>query len=409
MVSPAKALANTPPPKATSLKLNRLIRGLLALLICASPALSAAELPEDRLDLLYHAYDGGGMTIDGPSVLVRKSIKDKVSVSAHYYVDMVSSASIDVVTQGSPYSEKRVEYGLGLDYLIDRTMLSAHYTQSDEDDYQGSTFSLGASQTFFGDLTTLSLGYSQGDDTIRKNTADGGSITEDGFEEPLKRRRYNLGLSQVITGNWIVTLNAEAIIDDGFLNNPYRSVRYLTGEGTDAWQLENYPTTRNSDAFALRSTYFLPYRAALRLEARAFSDSWGIRARNLELGYIHPLRPDLTLEFRVRTYRQSSADFFEDMFAYFDATGEEFRSRHKELSRFDSHTFGLGATYDLPYRWPHIDRQTVGLYWDFILFDYHEFRNTLLTTDRGGRYQPGEEPTYSMQANVVRLFLSLFF
>lgn len=385
---------------------------LLALLLWVSPTSRAAELPEDRLDVLYHAYDGGGVTIDGPSLLVRKSVKEKVSLSAHYYVDLVSSASIDVLTQGSPYSEQRVEYGVGVDYLADRTVLSLNYTHSDEDDYEAHSVAVGVSQTFFGDLTTLSLGYSHGDDTVRKNT-DAGSIEEETFAEPLLRRRFRLGLSQVLTRNWIIAFNAEAVIDDGFLNNPYRSVRYLQADGiSEGWQPENYPTTRNSDAVSLRSLYYLPYRAALRVEARAFSDTWGIRAHNIELGYIHPLRPDLTLEFKARTYRQSSADFFQDLFPYFDASGEEFRARDKEVSRFDSYTLGLGATYDLSYAWPLTDRQSVGLYWDFIFFDYHEFRNPLLSRSEDGQtpqHRVGEEPSYSMQANVVRLFLSIFF
>jgi hypothetical protein len=32
----------------------------------------ADVLPDDRTDLLYHLYEGGGLTVQGPSVLVRK-------------------------------------------------------------------------------------------------------------------------------------------------------------------------------------------------------------------------------------------------------------------------------------------------------------------------------------------------
>src|SRR5262245_66449830 len=60
----------------------------------------AGVLPEDRADLLYFRYDGGGVTINGPSVLVRKSVGEHVSVAANYYIDMVSSAAIDVVVSG---------------------------------------------------------------------------------------------------------------------------------------------------------------------------------------------------------------------------------------------------------------------------------------------------------------------
>ena len=68
---------------------------------------SAAILPEQRADALYHSYDGGGVTVDGPSLLVRKNFKETISVSGNYYVDNISSASIDVVGSESPHGTIR--------------------------------------------------------------------------------------------------------------------------------------------------------------------------------------------------------------------------------------------------------------------------------------------------------------
>ena len=45
----------------------------------------AGVLPDDRADILYHRYDGGGITVDGPSVLVRKKFGDHFSVAYNYY------------------------------------------------------------------------------------------------------------------------------------------------------------------------------------------------------------------------------------------------------------------------------------------------------------------------------------
>ena len=71
-------------------------------------------LPEERADTMYHYYSGDNVTIDGPSLLLRKNIKETVSVFGNYYVDSISSASIDVVTTGaSPYEEERQEYTRG--------------------------------------------------------------------------------------------------------------------------------------------------------------------------------------------------------------------------------------------------------------------------------------------------------
>ena len=138
----------------------------------------AAILPEDRFDVMYHHYSGGGVTIDGPSLLFRKQVADQTSMSAHYYVDTISSASIDVVTQASPYNEERTEYGLSADFLNSKNILSLSYTSSVENDYHADTINLGLSQDFFGDLTTLSMGFSRGWDTIT-------SSVDDDFEKSL--------------------------------------------------------------------------------------------------------------------------------------------------------------------------------------------------------------------------------
>ncbi len=83
----------------------------------AAGAAQAGVLPEDRADLLYFHYDGGGVTISGPSMLVRKSIGEHVSVQANYYIDMVSSASIDVETSASPYEDERRQGSFAVDLL----------------------------------------------------------------------------------------------------------------------------------------------------------------------------------------------------------------------------------------------------------------------------------------------------
>ena len=99
-------------------------------LMAFGASLQAAVLPEDRADVMYHSYDGGDITIDGPAVLVRKGVTDDISVSAQYYVDEISSASIDVMVVASPYTEERTEYTVGADYLINKTIISAGYTNS---------------------------------------------------------------------------------------------------------------------------------------------------------------------------------------------------------------------------------------------------------------------------------------
>lgn len=357
----------------------------------------AAVLDPDRADVLYHSYEGGGMTIDGPSVMLRKKASESVAITAYYYLDSISSASVDVISTASPYSEKRHEGQIGIEYLHDKTLMSLNLRQSNEDDYLAQSFSINVSQDTFGDLTNLNLGLSYGDNEIKRNG-------DDIFEEQSEQYRIRAGINQILTRNLTASLNVEAIADSGYLNNPYRTVRYLdnsipSGVG---YQAEVYPETRNSFAAKLSASYFLPYRAALFFHYRHFNDSWEITASDVEVGYRHPIGDSLELELKVRYYQQTQAEFYSDLFPYRDA--QNYMARDKELSDFSDITYGLGITYMLPASMSFGDtRSEASLQWDYIDFQYNNFRNP---NAEGG---VGNEPFYGFSANVVRAFISVYF
>jgi hypothetical protein len=369
---------------------------LVASVAAFAPAAHAAVLPDDRADVLYHRYDGGGVTIDGPSLLVRKKFAEKYSVTANYYVDMVSSASIDVVTTASPYTEERTQVSLGADVLNGRTQYTVAFSNSDETDYTANTAAFDVSQDLFGDLTTLSFGYSRGWDEVRKRD-------DPEFSEPVDRSTWRIGLSQILTPKLMVGMNWELVSDEGFLNNPYRSVRYLDPGSVlgYAYQPEVYPNTRVSNALAVSARYFLPYRAALAGHYRWFTDTWGIDASTVTLGYTHPWGERWIFELTYRWYTQGAADFYSDLFP--NANAQNFLARDKELSTFTSNMVGLGATYELPFAMPFIKRSSVSFFFDRFQFDYDDFRDVRA----GGT--PGTEPLYGFGANVFRLFVSGWF
>lgn len=370
---------------------------LLVLALAAAPAARSGVLPDDRADALYHRYEGGGVTIDGPSLLVRKKFAEKYSVSANYYVDMVSSASIDVMTTASPYREERTQGSLAFDMLNGKTQYSVNFTNSDENDYTANTASFDVSQDMFGDLTTVSFGFSRGWDEVRKRG-------DEAFEEPIDRSTWRLGLSQIVTPKLMMGANYELVSDEGFLNNPYRSVRYVDGESATgyAWQPEAYPRTRTSSAASVNARYFLPYRAAVHGEYRWFTDTWGIDSSTVRVGYTHPWGARWIFEAGYRWYDQSAADFYSDLFPRQDA--QNFLARDKELSSFTSHMVSVGATYELPpLGWKFIQRSTVNLFYDRFRFEYDDFRDATA----GGA--AGTEPLYDFDADVIRLFFSGWF
>ncbi len=374
------------------------IRFIIVAALLIAGAAHAAILPEDRADVMYHGYDGGGLEVDGPSVLVRKGFNDQVSVWANYYVDMITSASIDVVTTASEYTEERKEKSLGVDYLRGKTFMGLSYTHSEESDYTAESVRFGISQDFFGDLTTLGVSYGVGRDEVSRNN-------DAVFSAKTDRQSFRLDLTQVITKNMIMNLNYEAVTDEGFLNNPYRQVRFLdTNEARGfGYEAEVYPRTRTSSAVALRSVYYMPYRAALKGEVRMFTDSWGIDAYNGEIGYTHPFDNGLTLEAKYRYYEQTSADFYSDLFEFSGA--QNFMARDKELASFTTHTLGAGVSYEFAPKWlPFIDKAEVSLFGDYIDFEYDDFRDVRVTTAA-----PGTEPLYGFDSWVLRAYISFWY
>ncbi len=373
-----------------------LVLGILSALLAGS--VLSAVLPEDRADVMYHRYDGGGVEVDGPSILLRKSIGESFSLSANYYVDSISSASIDVMATASPYTEERTEKTLAADYLHDKTIISASVTNSTENDFDARFFSFDISQDFFGDLTTLSMGYSKGEDTV-------GNSEDASFEEEADRQHYRLSISQILTKNMIANIAWETITDEGYLNNPYRSVRYRDS-GSYTYEPELYPGTRTSNATAIKMRYYLPYRAAVHVEFRKFSDSWDVSAQNFELGYTHPFKDRWIIDVKYRRYKQTEAEFYSDLFERSEET--RFRARDKELSDYTSDTFGVGVSYALDMgKVSFVDRGTVNLQIDRMSFDYKNFRD-VVKGEKGG-YAAGEEPLYGFSATVTRLFVSFWF
>ncbi len=370
---------------------------LLAAVLAASPSM-AGVLPEDRADVMYHLYDGGGVEIDGPSLLVRKKFAEQYAVSASYYVDMVSSASIDVITTASPYTEERTQYGLGAEYLRGKITYALAYSNSTENDYVADTATASISQDMFGDLTTVTLSFGRGWDKV---TRRGDAL----FADKLDRRTYGVDVTQIATSKLVLGLSWETVAEEGYLNNPYRQVRYVepTAGAGYLYESERYPRTRTGNAVSVRARYFLPWRAGLQFNYRFYTDTWGIRGDTAELSYTHPFGPRWTFDLRLRHHDQNAADFYADLFPR--RNFQNFLARDKELATLTSLGAGIGISYAFTVpQLKFLDKASVNFRIDRMRFDYQDFRDLRVTG-----LAPGTEPLYQFDANVFQLFFSGWF
>jgi hypothetical protein len=364
-------------------RLGGLLRALLGGLLAGGAASHAATLPGDKAEAMFHSYDGGGVQAKGPALLVRKSLADRVSLSAQYYVDAVSNASIDVITTASPFKETRTAYELGATTVVRDSTLSVSTSHSSEPDYTASALSFDAAHEVFGGMTTVSLGFTRGNDEIRQTQAPG-------WLDHALHWQYRVGVTQILSPRWLVSLNAEAISDSGYLGSPYRVARVF-----GAAVPERDPRTRTSRAIKLRSigdTSALVERSSFRAEHRFYWDTWGIRARTTELGASKYLGQRFIVDATLRLYSQGKALFYSD-----NAIAETlYVSRNRQLSQFSS--TGIGAK--LTYAWPGLpagyELKLTGAY------ERKDFRFKDFTDQRTGG-------AYSYAADVLQFYVSATF
>ena len=350
----------------------------------ASGAAQAMPLPENKAELIYHVYDGGGVQATGPALLVRKSLADKVSLSAQYYVDAVSNASIDVVTTASPFKETRTAWDVGADLAVRDSLLSLSYNSSREPDYQADTLGLDVAQEVFGGMTTLNLGFSRARDRVGRNSRGQADLSSGGFFDQAARWQYRFGATQILSPRWLASLNFEAVADSGYLGSPYRAARVF-----GAAVPERNPRTRSSRAVKLRALGEVAPGTALRADYRHTWDNWDVRSHTFELALSRYFGPAWLADLSLRHYSQNSALFYSD-----NAQQETlYVSRNRQLSSFN--TLGLGAklSWALPGAAQRHGLKLTGVY-ELKRFRFKDF--TDLRTD-----QP-----YAYDAQVLQLFIT---
>lgn len=373
----------------------------------------AGVLPEDRFDALYHRYEGGGISIQGPSVLIRKKVGNNFAFTAGYYEDMISSASIDVKLSASPYHEQRKQENASIEFLHGKSTYSVGVIHSAEPDYKSWTTFYSVSQDMFGDLTTVSLGYRRGWDKVYRDVKVNGVLQNDpSFRDIADHRGYSVGLTQILTRNMMLVFNYEALTDQGYLASPYRKILYVDPTSGLGFSLADqiYPRTRTSNAASLQVKEYLPWRAALTGKYRWFSDTWGIVGHTFELDYTQPWHR-WTFDGRARYYRQRHADFYADIFPR--ANYANFMARDRELATFHSIDIGIGASYEFAIPGvPHVTKasipSTFNVRFDHLIINYADFRNALVTKN-DPTIKEQSDPLYTLDANILEAFISLMF
>jgi hypothetical protein len=329
---------------------------------------------------------------------------------------VVSGASIDVKLYASPYIEQRTQDSVSAQYLYGKSTYSISFSHSYEPDYRSNNAVFSISQDMFGDLTTVSMSFRRTWNDVYKMECVQSTTNTCAYKihdpvfgkKDMDENSYGVGLTQILTRSLILAVNYELITDQGWLANPYRDYVYLDPTSPKGFSTgaEVDPNTRTSNAIGADLKYYLPFRAALDLQARYFQDTWGIHAETAQLGYTQPWRHWI-FDATFRYYTQTEASFYSNAFAY--ANEFNFVSRNRELSDYDSWSAGVGASYQFTIpKVTFIQRSTFNLRYTHLVVNYKNFQDL---TQVG--VVPGvtiaNAPLYKLDVNMYQAFVSVYF
>lgn len=335
-------------------------------------AKEAKGRPEDtsskRVALEMSSYtDTDHVTVFTPSMNATiENVTQGASISGHYLVDVVSAASVDIVSTASErWKEVRQAGGLEGTYKPHETGFTGAASMSSEPDYLSWSFGAQLTRDFNEKNSTLLLGYGYSHDTIGYHFTPF-SV----FSRILQTSSVSIGLTQVINRSTVGSLAVDAGFESGDQSKPYRyipvfsateapnipngaSIAYVNANRLAERPAEQLPLAR--DHFSL--TGRIAHRfdgSTLRLEERVYGDNWLMVASTSDLRWILGLGRRVELWPHLRFHAQTAVDFWQRAYVSGPSTPSltppaltsfilpEFRTGNRELGPLLDETGGGG-------------------------------------------------------------------
>jgi len=218
---------------------------------------------------------------------------------------LVSGASPVNSQCGKSICDSRDGISPSLTYFFDSGSINLNGGFSRENDYTSRYVGTTISKDFNKKLTTANFGVSLAFDEIdptNRPTLRGSKTSQ----------QYLLGVSQIINKDSLILSNVTFGYNTGYLSDPYKLVYFSFDDGSFDFRRDTRP--REKFQFAWLTQYIRHFGelndAALHIDYRFSTDSWGVNAHTAEASWHQPVGDGWQIIPRVRYYSQDQADFY---------------------------------------------------------------------------------------------------
>lgn len=237
----------------------------------------------------------GRMRVSAPSFHVLMPFEGKYALEGSFVVDAISGASPlyhDTLSgaSGLGVNDLRKAGDLKLTRYFDRAAIGVGFAYSTEHDYVSRAYNLDVRIASENNNTTLAFGVGHASD----------DIDSENFVARGRSKRTTdmlVGITQVLTPRDIVQSNLTYSAGRGYYDDPYKAI-------------DVRPNYRDQLAWLTRWNHYVSsLDATLRLSARYYRDTFGIRAITLGAEWVQQVG-SWTVTPSLRYYTQSAADFY---------------------------------------------------------------------------------------------------
>lgn len=295
-------------------------------------------------------FEGALSTPIGKSLTASVNlVRDMISGASPIYnakneqgqVQQVISGASPSSSCGASICEQRDAISSGLSYFLDSAAINVGGGFSREHDYTSRYFNTNMSLDLNKKLTTLNFGASVAFDEIAPSPSAWNSRDMD-FKSHKTSQQYLLGVTQVIDKDSLFQSNITFAYHSGFLSDPYKWVAFYNGNDFSDFQQDLRPKEKFQWAWLNQYVrHFGQFNdAALHLDYRFSTDSWGVNAHTFEASWHQPIIDNWQIIPRFRYYSQNQADFYQPMFTG-DSTQYTAYSSDYRLAGFGAFSGGI--------------------------------------------------------------------
>ncbi|HEY5241497.1 MAG TPA: DUF3570 domain-containing protein [Polyangiaceae bacterium] len=307
---------------------------LATTLATVHPARAQPNDPMHESPLTAHVATEYGQYADTDHVFVETpSISGTVTnptagwtVGGHYLVDVVSAASVDIVSTASrTWHEIRQEGSVEGSYKPKTFGVQANAAVSDEPDYVSLSGGAAVTQDLSNRNVTWLLGYAYGHD-VAGRTGTPFSV----FSHTIDRSALSGVLTLVLGPTTVGSIIGDAIFESGDSSKPYRyiplfassasvprgaSIDLVNGLRVSARPLEQLPLSRQRYGVTMRLAHRYG-RATLRLDERLYADSWTMKATTTDARYLLDVSRRVETGPHARVHAQTAVDFWQRAYTF---------------------------------------------------------------------------------------------